>query len=551
MTDATLADESRPPLPRRVVGWLLTPLRLFQQKTSVQLVASHVAAVVLTVLLFFAAITTAFFWSPANRALNLESLTLDYVLGETSRSYAFWLGPDELAETIANPRDVDAQSALTRDLQSIVGGDAPGFDPPMTVSSAPRVASVVIIDLNGMVIASSDSREISTGDTVADLRLDGSRSVVDRTLALGGQPDPTWGSLYSLTVTDERTSATYPLITSEGEMVGVLLLEGNPITQVIGQSRLDVFRTIAEEFFRQMWIFVIPAVLVSIPFGVWRARSISRRLARLANAADALAEGHLNTRLHVKRRDEIGRLAERFNEMGEQIESNDRIRRAFISNVSHELRTPVSIIQGTVERQLERSGPLSTEDAASYAVIQKESGMLTRLIGDLFTLTRMEEHNLRLERRPLDVSAVTEESIRSIRDLAWKQSKVSVESLVPRDLSAVQADETRVRQIINNLLYNALRHTPEGGLIVLQAREAGPMVQLSVSDTGRGIAPEALPSVFDRYFQGERGHRHAEGSGLGLSIVKQLVELHGGTITVDSVVGQGTTFRFTLPRATG
>jgi signal transduction histidine kinase len=137
-----------------------------------------------------------------------------------------------------------------------------------------------------------------------------------------------------------------------------------------------------------------------------------------------------------------------------------------------------------------------------------------------------------------------------IRNLAWNQSRVSIESLIPPDLPTVLADETRVKQIVNNLLYNALRHTPEGGLIVLQARPLGDMVQVSTSDTGRGIPPEALPNVFERYFQAERDERHVEGTGLGLSIVKQLVEAHGGTIWVESEIGQGTTFRFTLPQAT-
>jgi signal transduction histidine kinase len=134
-------------------------------------------------------------------------------------------------------------------------------------------------------------------------------------------------------------------------------------------------------------------------------------------------------------------------------------------------------------------------------------------------------------------------------DLAWSQRKVRVESLVSADLSFVLADRTRVRQIINNLLYNSLRHTPEGGVIVVQGRQLPDFIELSISDTGMGISEAELHSVFDRFYQAERSQRDQEGSGLGLNIVRQLVEAHGGKISVESVVGQGTTFRFTLPIA--
>ena len=154
---------------------------------------------------------------------------------------------------------------------------------------------------------------------------------------------------------------------------------------------------------------------------------MSRRLAGMANAADSMANGNLETRIRVSRRDEIGRLADRFNEMAAQIESNERGRRAFISNVSHELRTPVSIIQGTLERQLEHGEELNKERRSPFQLIQIETMMLTRLVNDLATLTRVDEQNLRLERRALDVAEIANDAVSGIRDLVWNQSKVSVE----------------------------------------------------------------------------------------------------------------------------
>jgi signal transduction histidine kinase len=176
--------------------------------------------------------------------------------------------------------------------------------------------------------------------------------------------------------------------------------------------------------------------------------------------------------------------------------------------------------------------------------------MLDRMIGDLFTLTRLRENMLRLERKAFNFSELASTTVGGISTLAWTQSRVSMESLVPPDLPLVYGDETRIRQILNNLLYNSLRHTPEGGLVVLQAKPIGSMVEVAVSDTGVGIPEDEVEFVFDRYYQAERGNRHDDGSGLGLSIVKQLVRAHGGEVDVISRQGEGTTFRFTLPQAT-
>jgi signal transduction histidine kinase len=298
-----------------------------------------------------------------------------------------------------------------------------------------------------------------------------------------------------------------------------------------------------------MLLILIPAIVVAIPFGLWRSRSISQRLERMASAADAMAEGELDTRIPVKQRDEIGRVAERFNEMAATIANTERMRQAFISNVSHELRTPISIIQGTVERRLEGPARPDPADAAVLHVIHREADMLDRMIADLFTLTRLRENSLRLERKAFDFSELASLTVGGISNVAWTQSRVSIESLVPPDLPLVYGDETRIRQILNNLLYNSLRHTPEGGLIVIQAQPVGQMVEVAVSDTGLGIPDDEVEHVFDRYYQAERGTRHDDGSGLGLTIVQQLVRAHGGDIGVETRQGEGTTFRFTLPQA--
>jgi two-component system phosphate regulon sensor histidine kinase PhoR len=238
--------------------------------------------------------------------------------------------------------------------------------------------------------------------------------------------------------------------------------------------------------------------------------------------------------------------------MVDRLQETDQARKSFVANVSHELRTPVAIIQGNLERMISEADVVgeSHEQRRTLDMLHRETLTLSRLIDDLFTMARIEETTLPLETATIHVNEIAADVVDGIRSVAWEQQRVSVESLVSPDLPPVTADRTRLRQILGNLLYNALRHTPEGGLIVVGAERDDEMLAITVSDTGVGISADELERVFDRFYQVEREGRHASGSGLGLSIVKQLVEAQGGTISAESIAGQGTTFRFTLPLAT-
>ena len=342
-------------VPVQILYWALTPVRLFRQRTGVQMVVSYVAMAMITAMLLISTLAAAVIWPQIAQWIRLEDVAMDTALGEQARSYAFWLDPDTIGEQVNGGLTEEESAALNARLDEIVAAKVPGFDPPFEEGYAFRIAHVAIIASNGAILASDDPEWGKPGDTLSNFDISATRDVAARSLILDGDVDPSWGALYSMEQTGERTSAAYPLVTSQGDLVGVIVLEGNPIRMVIGgESRLELVRYFARQFRYVLLFMSVPAILVAIPFGLWRSWSISRRLERLASAADAMAEGELDTRIPVKQRDEIGRLAERFNEMATTIENNDRLRRAFISNVSHELRTPISIIQGTVERQLER-----------------------------------------------------------------------------------------------------------------------------------------------------------------------------------------------------
>jgi two-component system, OmpR family, sensor histidine kinase BaeS len=300
----------------------------------------------------------------------------------------------------------------------------------------------------------------------------------------------------------------------------------------------------------------IPAGLVSGAAGFILARGFGRRLGALEEATAAIARGDLARRVAVTSPDEIGRLGERFNLLAARLEEVDRARRTFVSNVSHELRTPLAIIRGHVEAQLGTpaappAAPLPAPTREALEVIDREARTLGGLVDDLFTLTRLEEAALPLQPSPTPLAEVVDAAVAGLRPLALEQGRVAVTSLVPPALPPVLADRTRLGQIFNNLLYNALRHTPEGGVIVVEAAPArgGAAVEVRVTDTGAGIAPDELPFIFERFYQGVQNGRHDGSGGLGLAIVKQLVEAQGGAIHAHSAPGEGTSICFTLPTA--
>ena len=531
----------------RVRRWLGLPWRLFQERTSVQLITSYVAVVLVVIILFQVTVIASLVWAPAGRLIGTQQASVDPFLGERATAYVQWLDPDRIEQAMIRSRDSDV-AELDGRLRQIVQGAVPGIEGVSPLRTPPEGANAAIADTSGRIVATSGSW-VERGATIADLPAGSSRNAAARNLALGGSVDPMWNALYSMEISDGLTTAAHPIITSDGVWTGIFILQGGSVSDMFGASRTEMLRELSLTFLQSLWIFAIPAIIVAIPFGIWRARALSRRLQRLAGAAEAMAAGKLETRVRVSRKDEIGRLAESFNDMAARIDHNDRARRAFISNVSHELRTPVSIIQGTAERVLMQPEAPVRDVAESIRVIRHESTMLVRLIDDLFTLARIEEHNLRLVPQPMQIADVINEAVSGIRALAWSQQKVSVETLVSDELPLVTADPQRVRQIVNNLLYNSLRHTPEGGLVVIQAQEHPTEIEIAISDTGIGIPDHELQSVFRRYYQAEQSVRATEGSGLGLSIVQQLVEAHGGTVAVSSTVGEGTTFRFTLPKA--
>ena len=224
--------------------------------------------------------------------------------------------------------------------------------------------------------------------------------------------------------------------------------------------------------------------------------------------------------------------------MSERLQLNDEQRRRLLADISHELRTPLTVMQGNLEGMLDG---IYQRDEAHLDSLLEETPVMARLIDDLRTLADAESGTLQLQHEPTDLGVLINEVIASFRGQA-QSAGVSLSVEAAPDLPLIEVDPARIRQVLTNLVANALRYTDNGGSIHVRCELSAKALAVTVSDTGRGIAPQDLPHIFDRYTKSS----DSRGSGLGLAIAKNLVEAHGGTISAHSQIGQGTTIRFTL-----
>lgn len=556
---------------RRGVSWSRTrdiawrcfcfPWRLLQRKISLQLIASHVLIVLLSLLVTYVVVFGALYDLVPKEILGEDAL-LDYAIGERSRAVAYRLEP-ALVQDVASGGNAVALDARLQSLLPPESPEAAMMQPAAAWLSSIEKAAVVAVD--GRILASTNpdwatpGQQISTGSPLVS-------GVTLQAMAMSGNDAPGLDDFsYGIANDKTVTAASHPIMSETGDIVGYVTVQSVPANIRDAGSFWEVVRFVYETQRRTLLIVIISSLAIAIPLGTWRARSVSARLKRLATAAEAVSRGDLTRRVPVRGRDEIARVSEQFNDMSGRLAAADEARRTFVANVSHELRTPVAIIQGHVEWLLDESpqsaaaaGIKTSEEGHAPAknpaaaepleVIHQETLALSHLIDDLFTLARVEATVLPLDARPVALASVIDERVASIRESAWRQRKVVVQTRLPANLPTVIADPTRLRQILNNLLYNALRHTLEGGLILVEAEEGETLVTVSVSDTGIGIAKEELVTIFDRFRRGASRTRSSDGTGLGLQIVKSLVEAQGGEVWASSVSGQGSVFSFTIPR---
>jgi signal transduction histidine kinase len=293
-----------------------------------------------------------------------------------------------------------------------------------------------------------------------------------------------------------------------------------------------------------LWLWTTLATgIIAVPLVFAVARRILDPIGALTAAAHRMQAGELNVRVDVRGRDELAELAAAFNAMAGRMAETERLRRQTVSDVAHELRSPVTNLRCTLESIQDGLVPL---DRAGIDALHEETLFLQRLIGDLQDLSVAEAGQLALHPQPVDLGDVVR------RAAGWGSPagpQVPVDIVLSDDLPIVLADPDRLAQVLRNLIANARTHTPEDGRIRVSARRSGASVEIEVADTGRGIAAEHLPHVFDRFYRTDESRsRVTGGAGLGLAIVRQLVEAHGGRVSaVSDGLGRGARFTVVLP----
>jgi signal transduction histidine kinase len=330
----------------------------------------------------------------------------------------------------------------------------------------------------------------------------------------------------------------------DDETVGWVLFTG------VGDQNLKLPESPESRFLdginRAILFGAVGALLVALLLGILLARTISRPVKEVTAATKIVAGGELGYQVPVRTEDEIGELAASFNQMSADLAQATEQRRQMTADIAHDLRTPLSVILGYMEAL--STGKLQPTPE-TFDVMYAKGQHLQHLIDDLRILALADAGELTLTRRPVEARALLEHTALAYQVLAREKGlQLSVES--QDDLPLIDVDPERISQVLNNLVSNALRHTPEGGQIVLLAEKGESAVILQIRDNGAGINAEDLPHIFDRFYRGDKARRQSGESGLGLAIAKSIVEAHGGTISVTSSTGEGTTFVLSLPLAT-
>jgi signal transduction histidine kinase len=334
----------------------------------------------------------------------------------------------------------------------------------------------------------------------------------------------------------------------------------NPIGSAInaaGQEKVEQAKEIALRAGTTLLVALAVALGLALLLAGWLARSVLVPIQELRRGMGQVAEGNLEPelRIPVDRRDELGDLGRSFHWMAEQLRALEQLRAEFVSVASHELKTPLSVIKGYVSLLDDGIyGEVPEQQQKVLRAIGDQGDRLARLVQQLLDVSRFEAGGARLHLQPIPLKSFLQELRESFEPLAVQNEIDFNLETDPSLPDTISADPDRLNEVVGNLLSNAFKFTPRQGKIVLRAgrglRDHDSAVRIEVSDTGVGIPAEKINRVFEKFYQVENDVQPLSvGSGLGLAISKEIVEAHGGTITAESRVGRGTTFRVILPAA--
>ena len=419
----------------------------------------------------------------------------------------------------------ESEASLEREARFVASQWKPGVSPDSLANTAGRalVRRVTLIDSAGVVVGDSEFEEIDlrrlTNHLFRPEVMEASRSGT---------------GIARRKSTSRGDEELYVAVRAESGYARVSVTTGI-VDSLFDRARRDILTT--------GLVALIGAMLLSALF----ARRVSRPIIELRDAAQALAERDFTAQPRVDAPGEVGELATSLNQLSVRLESLESVRRDFVANVSHELRTPLTVVSGFAETLAEDD--LNTATRKEFAgMIVSNTKRMQRIVDDLLDLSRIESGGWIPKPEQLDIDESVREVIGALTP-AIEGSGPSIRTYIPPGAATAYADRTALRQIVSNLLENAIRHTPEGVVTIFSERDSAG-VWLGVRDTGEGISEEHLSRIFERFYRVDSGRsREQGGTGLGLAIVKHMAEAHGGRVRATSRVGEGTSIAVLLPAA--
>ncbi len=500
-----------------------------------QLTLSHLIAIAFTLVCMVAGVATiASAWWGSQSALARRPDAAAHVVAQVLTGVVEDVPPDD--------RDAVLRVMPSGRLRFLYGD----FGPPHGPGELDQARYVTVVRPDGVPLASSMPQgaafappERAQWATLASQALTGTRE----------RP----GS--ARVVVDQQALGAAPIFNALNQPIAVAIvaLPTQPVDEGPGFWPLAFFGVATLVVLAGASVF---ALVASSIVGYLLARRLVGRLEQLSRAAESLRAGDLSARVPLAGQDEVSELQRSFNKMAADLETavgevsaeRDRItglleaRRQLVASVSHELRTPVATVRGYLESALREDGALPASVRSDLDIADREVAKLEGLIDDLFTLARAEVSRLDLRLEPTDVGQLIQRQVETYAPLAWQQRRVEVLAEAPSSGPTAIVDAQRLGQILSNLLANAIRHTPPGGLVAAGVSTDGVFVCVEVRDTGEGIPPETLARIWERFYRGKEG-----GSGLGLALVKELAESMGGRAEASSTPGEGTVFSVRVP----
>ncbi len=431
-----------------------------------------------------------------------------------------------IEERLQSSQDRRVESDLVRYYQ--YAGTWNGVQPQVVQLGRLYNSRIILTDETGIVLADSEAMLIGTTYTPREQ----GRPL---TASIGRFERPQ----VTIVNNEENELAVSTPVTATLSRAVLYITHGG-LTDINRASLQITYRTIGRFF---LWGGLL-AVAIALILTFVLSRRILSPVKALTNATREYAKGNFSYRVDAENEGDLGELARSFNAMADGLARNEHLRRNMVADIAHELRTPLSNLRGYLEAA---SDGLVTLDEATVHSLSDEAASLSRLVNDLQELSLADAGELRLVLQPEDISGIITETVTILRAKAAEKN-IEISAELPAGLPEVNIDAHRIKQVLYNLIDNAVAHTGAGGRITVNAWQEENYLNISVTDTGEGIPAEDLPQIFERFYRVDKSRtRSTGGSGLGLTIVKRLVEAHGGSIDVRSSSGHGATFTFTLP----